>query len=178
MPSQVVQRKTNFNSIASDEEPIYDQVASDEDYSSIDNLSIKSAGMKDSSLAQPPAVSIHTLLSFIIPPPQKKKKIICWKNVEIFLFGVDQTFSDIIRDLYNSFFLHNFKNYTINANQCFFPWRHYCIFYERSFYALLLLLTFDQYWGTCNCIFIFGGGLVKYISFLLTLYSGFILEPR
>lgn len=74
LPSQVVQRKTNFNSIASDEEPIYDQVASDEDYSSIDNLSIKSAGMKDSSLAQPPAVSIHTLLSFIIPPPQKKKK--------------------------------------------------------------------------------------------------------
>uniref|UniRef100_K1QT75 ARF GTPase-activating protein GIT2 n=1 Tax=Magallana gigas TaxID=29159 RepID=K1QT75_MAGGI len=55
LPSQVVQRKTNFNSIASDEEPIYDQVASDEDYSSIDNLSIKSAGMKDSSLAQPPA---------------------------------------------------------------------------------------------------------------------------
>nr|XP_022339473.1 ARF GTPase-activating protein GIT2-like isoform X2 [Crassostrea virginica] len=56
LPSQVVQRKTNFNSIASDEEPIYDQVASDEDYSSIDNLSIKSAGMKESALAQPPAV--------------------------------------------------------------------------------------------------------------------------
>ncbi|XP_022339476.2 ARF GTPase-activating protein GIT2-like isoform X3 [Crassostrea virginica] len=55
LPSQVVQRKTNFNSIASDEEPIYDQVASDEDYSSIDNLSIKSAGMKESALAQPPA---------------------------------------------------------------------------------------------------------------------------
>ncbi|XP_062569195.1 ARF GTPase-activating protein GIT2-like isoform X2 [Saccostrea cucullata] len=52
---QVVQRKNNFNSIVSDEEPIYDQVASDEDYSSIDNLSIKSAGMKDSSLAHPPA---------------------------------------------------------------------------------------------------------------------------
>ncbi|XP_056007016.1 ARF GTPase-activating protein GIT2-like isoform X2 [Ostrea edulis] len=56
LPGQVVQRKTNFNSIASDEEPIYDQVASDEDYSSIDNLSIKSAGMKDSSLSHPPAI--------------------------------------------------------------------------------------------------------------------------
>lgn len=68
----MVQRKTNFNSIASDEEPIYDQVASDEDYSSIDNLSIKSAGMKDSSLAQPPAVSTHIEL-YYSPPPKKKK---------------------------------------------------------------------------------------------------------
>nr|XP_022339474.1 ARF GTPase-activating protein GIT2-like isoform X3 [Crassostrea virginica] len=72
LPSQVVQRKTNFNSIASDEEPIYDQVASDEDYSSIDNLSIKSAGMKESALAQPPANQDNdsdTLLKSIIQEP-------------------------------------------------------------------------------------------------------------
>ncbi|XP_021371051.1 ARF GTPase-activating protein GIT2-like isoform X2 [Mizuhopecten yessoensis] len=40
-------RPPKINSIASDEEPIYDIVASDEDYSSIDNLSIKSTGMRD-----------------------------------------------------------------------------------------------------------------------------------
>ncbi|KAK3084396.1 hypothetical protein FSP39_012870 [Pinctada imbricata] len=40
--SPMVQRRNqNYNSMASDEEPIYDQVASDEDYSSIDNLSVK-----------------------------------------------------------------------------------------------------------------------------------------
>ncbi|KAJ8312187.1 LOW QUALITY PROTEIN: hypothetical protein KUTeg_009560 [Tegillarca granosa] len=41
--SPIVQRRNQkFNSIASDEEPIYDIVASDEDYSSIDTLSIRS----------------------------------------------------------------------------------------------------------------------------------------
>jgi len=46
--SPLVQRRNpNINSIASDEEPIYDQVASDEDYSSIDTLSIKSSSMRD-----------------------------------------------------------------------------------------------------------------------------------
>ena len=39
-PTSPLPLRRKFNSIASDEEPLYDAVASDEDYSSIDNLSL------------------------------------------------------------------------------------------------------------------------------------------
>ena len=45
-PTSPMPIRHKFNSIASDEEPLYDVVASDEDYSSIDNLSINSSKTK------------------------------------------------------------------------------------------------------------------------------------
>ncbi|CAC5356184.1 GIT2 [Mytilus coruscus] len=45
-PTSPMPIRRKINSIASDEEPLYDVVASDEDYSSIDNLSISSSKLK------------------------------------------------------------------------------------------------------------------------------------
>ncbi|CAG2237389.1 GIT2 [Mytilus edulis] len=45
-PTSPMPLRRKINSIASDEEPLYDVVASDEDYSSIDNLSISSSKLK------------------------------------------------------------------------------------------------------------------------------------
>ena len=45
-PTSPLPLRRKFNSIASDEEPLYDVVASDDDYSSVDNLSVNSNRMK------------------------------------------------------------------------------------------------------------------------------------
>ncbi|KAL3856784.1 hypothetical protein ACJMK2_011501 [Sinanodonta woodiana] len=47
-----VRRALNVSSFTSDDEPLYDSVASDEDYSSVDNLSVKSMKSEDKKMPQ------------------------------------------------------------------------------------------------------------------------------
>lgn len=88
-------------------------------------------------LSCPAPSSEYTHYWALLFPPPKKKYL--EKMYLKFFNGVDQTFSDIIRDLYYLFFLHIFKIYIINHSQYFFvpikghwiwPWPEYCIFYE------------------------------------------------
>lgn len=65
-----------YSQVSSDDEPLYDSVASDEDYSSIDTQSIKSA-KEEMKKDRPADVSLYHCLSFFI---------ICIQSVFIYVF--------------------------------------------------------------------------------------------
>ena len=60
------------NSFASDDEPLYDSVASDEDYSSVDNLSLQNMKTDEKSGSAPdlrmPATEVRDLMCMGTPP--------------------------------------------------------------------------------------------------------------